>query len=220
MYIAPVDPYLCSPDFGSGHPPCNRQLNLMNKPQSGSGGSPFMGDYTAATPSVQFVYDEIDQEWRWATDAADVPNRAFHAIFADNRHLIPPTFPAELPEWQRYQFYGPPEIGGACTNPGSRNTDVLTARVNAELIVSAPTTFKQLNSRRGFPIRVQNGTGDDRFYRLTITQGSGDASFSADPDTDLDTGDIQVYPYSSVSQVVYVFAGGVGPICVDVVEID
>jgi VCBS repeat-containing protein len=218
--VASVDPYLCSPDFGAGYPPCNRQLNLMNKPQSGSGGSPFMGDYTAATPSLQFVYDEIDQEWRWATDAADVPNRAFHAIFADNRHLIPPTYPSEAQEWQRYQFYGPPEIGGACINPGSRNTDVLTARVNAELIVSAPTTFKQLNARRGFPIRVQNGTGEDRFYRLTITQGAADASFSADPDTDLDSGDIQVYPYSSVSQVVYVVAGGLGPIRVDVVEID
>jgi hypothetical protein len=224
--IAPVDPHLCSPDFGDVDefgeplPPCNRQLNLMNKPQSGSGGSPFMGDYTAATPSVQFVYDEIEQEWRWATDAADVPNRAFHAIFADNRHLIPPTYPAGSQEWQRYQFYGPPEIGGSCFNPGSRNTDVLTARVNAELIVSAPTTYKQLNARRGFPIRVQNGTGGDRFYRLTITQGAGDASFSADPLTDLDTGDIQVYPYSSVSQVVYVVAGGLGPIRVDVVEID
>jgi VCBS repeat-containing protein len=218
--VAPVDPFLCSPDFGAGYPPCNRQLNLMNKPQSGSGGSPFMGDYTAATPSVQFVYDEIEQEWRWATDAADVPNRAFHVIFADNRHLIPPTYPSGAQEWQRYQFYGPPEIGGACINPGSRNTDVLTARVNAELIVSAPTTYKQLNARRGFPIRIQNGTGDDRFYRLTLTQGAADASFSADPDTDLDTGDIQVYPYSSVSQVVYVVAGGLGPIRVDVVEID
>ena len=218
--IAPVDPYLCSPDFGAGHPPCNRQLNLMNKPQSGSGGSPFMGDYTAATPSVQFVYDEIEQEWRWATDVADVPNRAFHAIFADNRHLIPPTYPSGAQEWERYQFYGPPEIGGACINPGSRNTDVLTARINAELIVSAPTTYKQLNARRGFPIRVQNGTGDDRFYRLTLTQGAADASFSADPNTDLDTGDIQVYPYSSVSQVVYVAAGGLGPIRVEVVEVD
>jgi VCBS repeat-containing protein len=218
--VAPVDPYLCSPDYGPGYPACNRQLNLMNKPQSGSGGSPFMGDYTAATPSVQFVYDEIDQEWRWATDAADVPNRAFHAIFADNRHLIPPTYPEGTQEWQRYQFYGPPEIGGACINPGSRNTDVLTARVNAELIVSAPTTFKQLNARRGFPIRVQNGTGVDRFYRLTITQGAADASFSSDPLTDLDTGEIQVYPYSSVSHVVYVEANGIGPFRVDVVEID
>jgi len=115
--IAPVDPSECSPDFGPGHPPCNRQLNLMNIPQSGSGGSPFMGDYSGATPSVQFVYDEIEQEWRWAIDAADVPNRAFHAIFADNRHLIPPTFPSTSQEWERYQFYGPPEIGGACVNP-------------------------------------------------------------------------------------------------------
>ncbi len=182
--IAPVDPYLCSPDFGISmtvRPPCNRQLNFMNKPQSGSGGSPFMGDYTGATPSVQFVWDEVEMEWRWATEAADVPNRAFHAIFADNRHLIPPTYPSTSEEWERYQFYGPPEIGGACVNPGSRNTDVLTARIDAELIVSAPTTYKQLNARRGFPIRVQNGTGDDRFYRLTITQGAADASFSADP---------------------------------------
>jgi VCBS repeat-containing protein len=224
--IAPVNPGTifepapCSPDAGEGFPECQRSLNLMNKPQSGSGGSPFMGDYTGATPIVQFVYDESLGSWRWATEPEDVPYQAFHTIFADNRNLVVPTYPSTSEEWARYQFYGPPGIGGSCYNPGSRNTDVLTARLDAELIVSAPTTYKQLDRRRGFPIRVQNGTGYDRFYRLTITQGAADASFSADPASDIDSGDIQVYPYSSVSQVVYVEAGGLGPIRVEVVEIN
>ena len=218
--IAPVQPDICNGVTGSGPEECDPSLNFMNKPQSGSGGSPFMGDYTGATPTVQFVYDEAEQEWRWALDAADVPYQAFHTVFADNRHLIPPTWPgAGEEEWERYQYYGPPEIGGSCYNPGSRNTDVLTARVNANLIVSAPTTYKQLNARRGFPIRVQNGTEDTRFYRLTITVGPGAASFSSE-DPSIDSGDLEIYPFSSVSQEVYVDAGTFGSIRVDVVEID
>jgi hypothetical protein len=216
--IAAVQPEICKNNPSAEA--CQPSINLMNKPQSGSGGSPFMGDYTGATPTIQFVYDEAELEWRWALDASDVPYQAFHTVFADNRHLIPPTWPgAGEEEWERYQYYGPPEIGGACYNPGSRNTDVLTARVNADLIVSAPTTYKQLNARRGFPIRVQNGTEDTRFYRLTITEGAGAASFSSE-DPFIDSGDLEVYPYSSVSQEVFVNAGTFGSIRVDVVEID
>ncbi len=216
--IAPALPELCA--AGGAPEYCQPSLNLMNKPQSGTGGSPFMGDYTGATPALQFVYDESLPGWRWATEPGDVPSQAFHTIFADNRNLIPPTDPAGSQEWQRYQFYGPPGIGGACYNPGSRNTDVLTARLDAELIVSTPTTFKQLDARRGFPIRVQNGTAGTRFYRLSISQGFEQASFSIDESADIDSGDIEVFPYSSVSQVVYVDAGASGSIRVDVVEID
>ena len=68
--------------------------------------------------------------WRWAT-AADLPDAGFHAAFADNRNQIPPTYPPDKLEFQRYPYYAPPGTGGSCTNGGSRNTDVLTSRVTA-----------------------------------------------------------------------------------------
>jgi PKD repeat protein len=219
--IAVVSPEECEADPGLEF--CQPSLSFHNKPQSGSGGSPFMGDYPGMSPVVQFVYDYDEQnqtgEWRWATEDGDGPYESFHTVFADNRHLVPPIYPPGSPEWLRYSSYGPPGIGGGCLNPGSRNTDVLTARVNANLLLSAPTTYKQLNVRRGFPIRVQNGTGIDRFYHFAISPGNGVASFSADENTDLLTGDVQVYPYSSVSQMVYIDAGAAVPIHVDVSEL-
>ncbi len=215
--VAPINPP-CSPDHGPGLPPCVRQLNRTNIPQSGSGSSPFMGDYPDAAPVVQFVPTADGSGWRWATAATDVPYRAFRTAFADNRHLVPASEPAELPEWARYQFYGPPGVGGACVNAGSRNSDIITARVDAELVVRAPTTYKQLDARRGFPVSVTNAVGETRFYRLRITTGAGAASFSRT--TDVDQGDVEIFPYSSVSQVVYIEAGTSGPIRVEIEQID
>jgi hypothetical protein len=210
----------CSPDFGEGYPPCKRSLNFMNKPQSGSGTSPFMGDYPGLAPIVQFVcdYDAIDGEcdWRWATEPEDVPYRAFHAVFADNRHLVPPTEAPQdanesnFSEWNLYKYYQAPESGVTpCINPGSRNTDVLISRVDAELVVSAPTTYKMLSERRGFPITVANRSAETRWYRLEITEGIEFASFAVDPDLldpDVDPwmGVVEIFAYSSVSQMVYI----------------
>ena len=189
----------CSPDFGPGLPACVRRVNRTNVPHSAAGTSPFIGDYVHLAPAVQFVRDAGG--WRWAT-GADVPDAGFHAAFADNRHVIPPTSPATLLEWQRYPYYSPPGQGGSCVNGGSRNTDVITSRVGAQLVVSAPTTFKQLGTiQRAFPLTVANGTGATKFYRLSIESGADSASFSqADPA--IDAGDVQLFPYSSTTRVV------------------
>jgi hypothetical protein len=211
----------CVQDTGDPlDPVCTRQVNRANAPQSGAGTSPFMGDYIDLVPTLQFVPDGAGG-WRWATQPGDTPYQGFHSVWADNRHLSPPTYPAADPEYLRYQNYGPPGIGGACFNPGSRNTDVLTSKVDASVIVSAPTTYKQLNARRGFPLSIRNPTDTDRFYRLTITDGADHATFSVDPALagDVDSGDIQIFKYSGTSQVVYVEPDAPGAIRIEVAEI-
>ncbi len=215
--VAAINPP-CSPDFGSGLEPCVRQLNRANSPQSGAGRSPFMGDYPDATPLLPFVPTAGGTGWRWATEPGDVPSRGFHVVFPDNRHLVPPTEPAGLLEVERYPYYDPPGTGLPCTNPGSRNTDVLTARVDADLVLSAPTSYKQLDAARSFPFSLGNRTSAERYYRLQITDGAEHATFSA-AGVDIDQGNVTVFPYSSISQVVYVDPGTPGPIRVTVQEI-
>jgi hypothetical protein len=183
-------------------PPCARQVNRVNLPTSAAGTSPFIGDYPDLVPMVQFVKDGT--QWRWATGAADVPYRGFHAIFTDNRHIVPPWDGDDL-EYLRYSNYGPPGIDGACTNSGSRNSDVLTSRITADVVVSTPTTYKEIGSAsRSFPFSVNNRSPEERYYYLAIAAGPdfGPASFSPVDDS-VTEGFVKIFPYSSVSQVLY-----------------
>jgi hypothetical protein len=102
--------------------------------------------------------------------------------------------------------YSTPGTGGSACNAGSRNSDVLTALVNADLVVSAPTTFKQLGGvQRAFPIYVQNGTNETRYFRYTFETGSSIASFNQFS-PDLDVVDARVPPFSGETRVVYLSA--------------
>ena len=91
------------PDTGDPYPPCIRQVNRVNAPQSAAGTSPFIGDYVDLAPVVQFIFD--GGAWRWASAPGDVPTQSFQSIFADNRHLIPPP---GSDEWTGYPFYTAP----------------------------------------------------------------------------------------------------------------
>lgn len=211
--IAAVN-YPCWPDSGiSSDPACVRQVNRVNAPTSAEGSSPFIGDYPDTVPYVQFVPNG-PSGWRWAIDPGDVPNRGFHTIWTDNRHLIPPDV-GTPPEWDGYQDYGPPGIGGACWNAGSRNTDVLTSRVATEVLVTAPTTYKQLDRPRSFPFSISNTTGQFRRFQLQITSGAGYATFSPKKDAagnpvNQDSYTVIVFPYSNSSLTVYVYPPGTG----------
>ncbi len=245
--VAAVNPP-CSPDydfhpvFGYGAfnlPNCVRQVNRVNAPQSAAGTSPFIGDYPDLSPVVQYVAD--GGSWRWAFKPEDVPYRGFRSIWTDNRHLIPPAqvdpnaaYAAyadvdadpqtgeNIQEWEKYQSYGPPGIGGACFNPGSRNTDVLTSRVDTELIVSAPTSYKQLDAPRSFPFSVRNTSGEYRIFSISIATARSFTSLSP-IDPDRDDYQVLVFPYSTSSLTVYVEppavadpTTAVGPIRVEV----
>ncbi len=177
------------------------RVDRANKPTSRAGTSPFKGDYLGLTPAVSMVPKADGSGWRWAINPNDVPGRAFHGIFADNRNLVPPANPDDP---ALYQFYQPPftSMCGA-VNAGSRNTDVFVSQIDGDLVVSAPTTFMQLkNIQRTFPIVVSSGAAVDRYFKLSFVTGGGIASFLQESNDDDVV--VLVHPYSSATRVVYV----------------
>jgi hypothetical protein len=198
-------------------------IGWTGKPTSASGSSPFLGDYIDLVPAVQFVRSATGR-WRWASQPGDVPDRRFHAAFADHRNLIAPSFPGGLPEELRYQFYSPPHLGGSCINPGSRNADIMSAEIEADLVAGAPVTFRELeNITRAFPIYVSNNTLEHRFYRLTISEGASFSSFVHDlaQPQDVDSMEVELLPNASSTNVVYadVVAGATARVRVDVAQL-
>lgn len=211
----------CAPDDPGATVPCVRRVHHPNDPHSAAGTAPFIGDYVESVPVVQLVPRADQSGWRWATEPSDVPYGGFHTVWADNRNLVRPTLPADLPLPQRYPFYSTPVGGVVCTNSGSRNTDVLTSNVNAALVVSAPITFKQLESvQRAFPVVAHNGTAETRFFRFSFSTPAMAAYASFDQTNPaVDTLDVQLFPFSGASRVVYLPAGDVNvPVVVLVQE--
>ena len=234
------------PENPGPFPDCDRAINLPNKPQSAAGTTAFIGDYYYVVPLQSWTQDQ-QSGWRWAISASDLNSGApaFHAIWADNRNLIPPKADPEWPEYQAYDFQFDPATGeisgtsGPCpTYWGAKNTDVLTARVDAPLILSLPNNFKQVcdgvdvpcDFPRSFPLLITNGTdtninGDygSRFYRVSFTGGepyaAGGVSFSQF-DPAFDWGDVELLPWSSSTAVVWVDPGNSEPVQVYVQEID
>ncbi|HVS62060.1 MAG TPA: Ig-like domain-containing protein [Thermoanaerobaculia bacterium] len=199
---------------------CVPAVHRANAPQSGSGQIPFIGDYNGLVPGVDFVSE--GGAWRWATAASDVPDRSFRAVWADNRHLAEPAGGIFA-----FQDYGPPGIGGPCVNPGSRNTDVLTARVDAAVLLDTPVTYRALESQpRTFPFSLTNALDGTRLYRIELAAGAELASLRPFEYAfgDVDAENLALLPYSTVSRVVYVdplLAGGApGPIRLEVYTLD
>jgi CARDB len=204
---------------------CYPALNYSGRPHTGGGTSPFMHDYTAVRPIVQWVKDKTSGAWRLAKDAADVPFAAgFGLTWADNRHVVEPTEGAAGgAAWQNYGNYGPAGLGGSCVNPGSRNQDVIFARVSLGLLLTAATNYKPFpggSEPIEFPMTVWNNTGQDRQFELKVASGNG--SFAKEPSLDgayafpLRDGGVTVFPYSSASIDVYAFDGN--PVTVSVRE--
>ena len=180
--VAAVQPEACQDGFGALRRPASRASTLMNKPQSGSGEITIHGRLPRHDPyrPVRLRRPTL-RGWRWATEAGDLPYQRSTRSSPTTATWFRRTYPGlGEQEWERYQYYGPPGSAAPASIPARATPTCSRRRLDAELIVSAPTTYKQLDARRGFPIRVQNGTGVDRFYRLTITEGTGVASFSTE----------------------------------------
>ncbi len=240
--VAPINPpcspdhdYLFDdPDFALQYPgitafnPCVRRVNRINSPHSAQGTSAFAGDYNDLAPYAQFVFDTDSNAWRWATEPGDVSTRGFHSVWTDNRHLIPPQNPNpgndSFEEWNEFGDYGAPNSGApSCANPGSRNADVLTARINSGLVITAPTTSKQLDAERSFPFNVANQSNDNKFYEIVTTRGELYSKLNPIYDT-VDAVRVMVFPYSSTSQLLTVQPSAQsnyeGPFRVEVRELD
>ena len=177
-----------------------------NGPNSGAGKIPFIGDYTAAIATVDWVLE--DGRWRSAYKKGDLPYPGFRAVFADSRNLIPPpgTDAQQIAAYPNFTPVGLPN----CANPGTRNHDVEHVLVNASVILDVPTTFKFLGViQRAFPFSLINGQAFEQFFRIDLVPDDGvQASFSqgtsATTLTDIQTRMfVDLIRYSSTTRVIY-----------------
>jgi hypothetical protein len=196
---------------------CIPRLNFYCRPQSGGGTTCFMGDYNAVVPATSFVRG-ANGSWKLPTSPAEVPYVGFLTASSDNRNLVPPA--ALLPsrggtapddQLSRYTAWTPGSNGlPACTVGGSRNTDLLLAKVSFGLLVTAPITAKTTPSPGDapflvFPLQVWNNSATPRTVTLTIdppgtTASSGSFSKTA---TTAKSGTVTVNAYSSTTREVY-----------------
>ena len=223
---------------------CYPSLNYSGYPHTGGGTSPFLHDYLSNDPLVTHVKDAETGVWRVAERPEDTPyGAAFITAFPDNRNVVRPFENwdgSPIPEganWQGFGIYTPAgfeldtngqPVFGSCFNPGSRDQNVLTAKISLGLRVTAPTNYKPFEAPViEFPMTIWNNTGQERQFELMLT-GNPDASFAKDPDGDypfpLQDGAVKILPYSSSSLNVYVVDGVPGtvtdPVTVNVVECD
>jgi hypothetical protein len=181
----------------------------LNHTTSGGGHVPFAGDYNGMRPIVTLMPGATpNAPWRWAIRRTDVPFQAFRAVWADSRNQIPPP---GTPEEQlaQYPFYSPPGLNvPSCINPGSRNIDGFYSLVDATVTVSTPTTYKQANIERAFPLTIGNPTAGQTFYQLTFDKPSIASWNQNDPtqDPQFDTLNVELFPHASSTRTAYVSA--------------
>ena len=197
----------------------SKQVNYKSTfPNSGGGTSPFIGDYTAVAPVLQFVLDKQTNRWRWATQPGDQPYPGFHAMWADSRHLLPPSGTPVDQAGKSPNFNA--GISPMCSADlgGSRNHDIKTTLVNTSVLISAPTTFKVGPIQRAFPITVTNSAKTSTFFRLTLSAPLIGSFNQTDPT--VDQLDLELLPYSSATPVVYIDATATSSETVTVAELD
>ena len=202
-------------------PGCVPRLNFYCRPQSGGGTTCFMGDYNAVVPATSFVRG-TDGSWKVPTTPQEVPYAGFLTASSDNRNLVPPASPlpskggmAPGDQLSRYTAWTT-GTGGlpACEVGGSRNTDVLLAKVSLGLLITAPTTVKTTPSPGDqpfltFPLQVWNNSNAPKTVTFTIDPpGSAPSSGSfskTNPQAKggAGVGVVTINPFSSTTRVVY-----------------
>jgi HYR domain len=211
-----IEPNL--PGLESG---CVPRLNFYCRPQSGGGTTCFMGDYNAVTPATSFVR-RPDGSWKAPTTAQEVPYPGFLTAASDNRNLLPPA--AVLPsrggapptdQLTRYTAWTH-GVGGlpACEVGGSRNTDLMLAKVSFGLLLTAPVTAKTTPSPGDapfltFPLQVSNNTSAAKTVTFTIDPAGTTTSTGSFSKTNPaakggpGVGVVTINPFSSTTRVVY-----------------
>ena len=215
-------------------PGCIPRLNFYCRPQSGAGTTCFMGDYNALTPATSFVRGN-DGTWKVPASPQDVPYVGFLTASSDNRNLVPPSAPlpskggvAPTDQLSRFTAWTP-GTGGlpACEVGGSRNTDLLLAKVSLGLLITAPTTAKTTPSPGDgpfltFPLQVWNNSNAPKTVTFTIDPpGTTTSTGSFSKATPLAKGGpgigvVTLNPFSSTTRVVY--ATTTAPIFVQVTD--
>jgi hypothetical protein len=202
-------------------PGCIPRLNFYCRPQSAGGTTCFMGDYNALTPATSFVR-QADGTWKAPTAPQEVAYPGFLTAASDNRNLVPPA--AVLPSRggtpptdQLTQYtawtHG---VGGlpACEVAGSRNTDLMFAKISFGLMLTAPVTAKTTPSPGDgpfltFPLQVWNNTNAPKTVTFTIDPPGTTTSTGSFSKTNAaakggpGVGVVTLNPFSSTTRVVY-----------------
>jgi hypothetical protein len=206
------------PGLDSG---CVPRLNFYCRPQSGGGTTCFMGDYNALTPATSFIR-RGDGTWKAPTAPQEVTYPGFITASSDNRNLMPPTavLPSKggvAPTDQLTQYTAWVHGSGglpACQVGGSRNTDLLLAKVSFGLLITAPVTAKTTPSPGDapfltFPLQVWNNTSAPKTLTFTIDPPGTTTSTGSFSKTNAGAkggpgiGVVTLNPFSSTTRVVY-----------------
>ena len=192
------------------------QFNPPNLPLFRQGTNAFAGDYLDLG-AVAF------EPWlanRWRQARTGLTGGTSFVAFTDNRDVRPP----KDGDWSKYTPPSSPALDPNGTffpgtspqqcdpqypeRAGMRNQNIYLARVTQGLFVGAPGNAKPLDRiQRAFVVWVQNDTGVQKTFRLSIPQqpSGGAASFlQFSTTTQLD---VSVLPRSSISRTVFVTAG-------------
>jgi hypothetical protein len=192
------------------------KFNVPNLPLFDSGTEAFLGDYIDIVPSPAFVPSGNS----WAYNFMPSVNPLFHAVWTDNRDVVPP------PAGGSWENYTAPVVAGAISvengNPlpacvpgqeGMRNQNIYTSQITGGLVAAAPgnakplgtTTFngKTVPFQRAFPVEAQNTTSTPLNVRFTIASQPTGGTASFLQFSLLTTLDITIPPYSSVSRSVF-----------------
>jgi len=193
------------------------KFNVPNLPIFAQGSAPFLGDYIDVVPSPMFVPNGSG----WAYNFAPSVNPLFHAVWTDNRDVVPPADG----NWRNYtpavpvgttSVFQPGSSVPSCQTgqEGMRNQNIYTSQITGGLIVGAPGNAKQLGTttfnnttvpfQRAFAVEAQNVTNQPLNVRFRILNQPVGGSASFLQFSPLTTLDLTIPAFSSVSRSVFV----------------
>ncbi len=174
------------------------QVNTPNLPLFVSGTQPFIGDYIDVAGAPSFVINN----GTWGFNTSPSSNPVFHAVWTDNRDVRPPLdgdwtkytppFSASNPTTPHPSVFDPTQTVPGCADDsrsGMRNQNIYTSRIAPGVVVNAPGNSKTLGFiantttllLRMFAITVQNTTGLEKSFRITIANQPLLAGGTPDP---------------------------------------
>ena len=178
------------------------QVDAPDLPMFEQGTVPFFGDYIDLAPTPAYI--QVGGAWKFNTGASNLP--AFHAVWTDNRDVVPPSdgnwthyvppFSASNPDTTHASLFDPTQTVPQCqlgVNDGftaSRNQNIYTSIVAPGLVVGSLGNSKTLGFsssnpsqllQRAFTITLRNTTATLRSFRITIGNQPSLANGQPDP---------------------------------------
>ena len=197
------------------------QVNVPNLPLFVRGTQPFLGDYidlAGAPPQV------MNAAGKWVFNTAPSTSTLFHAVWTDNRDVRPPPdgdwtnytppFSSSNPQSGHASVFDSSQTVPPCTDEsraGMRNQNIYTSRIAPGIVVASPGNSKPLGFLpntttlflRTFTVTVQNTSGEQKSFRLTINNQPALANGSPDP-----AGSASFLQFGPLTTTLDVTAGG------------